>query len=157
MTNLEIEFESVKPIILKLKRVYYVQLWEHDDWLQEGRIVLYYLLDKMPELSMNKKKMCVYFKTKFSNYLNDVIRRQESQKRKFNRMPYEEVSEMGHSISKKEMLVDDYIAYQTILENLEKILSGSEQEMLKKVIRGERFKGKKKFVEKLKPYFIDFN
>lgn len=157
MKNLELQFESVKPIVLKLKRSYYVQLWEHDDWLQEGRIVLYHLLDKMPHLTSDKKKLCVYFKTKFSNYLNDVIRHQESQKRKFNRMPYEEVSEMGHSISKKEMLVDDYIAYQTILENLENSLSGLEQEMLKKVIRGERFKGKKKFVEKLKPYFIDFN
>ncbi|CCI61877.1 putative competence protein ComX1 [Streptococcus dysgalactiae subsp. equisimilis AC-2713] len=29
-------FEKVKPIILKLKRHYYLQLWETDDWLQGG-------------------------------------------------------------------------------------------------------------------------
>ncbi|XZR27282.1 competence protein ComX, partial [Streptococcus canis] len=32
----EVVFEKVKPIILKLKRHYYIQLWEREDWLQEG-------------------------------------------------------------------------------------------------------------------------
>lgn len=157
MKNFESHFDCVVPIVLKLKRSYFVQLWEHDDWLQEGRVVLYHLLESMPDLMLDKKKLRVYFKTKFSNYLNDVIRHQESQKRKFNKMPYEEISEMGNSISKKEMIVDDYIAYQTILSQLENSLVCDEKEMLKKVISGERFKGKKKFIAKIRPYFTDFN
>lgn len=43
-------FEKVKPIILKLKRHYYLQLWETDDWLQEGHLVLVKLLERHPEL-----------------------------------------------------------------------------------------------------------
>ncbi|VGW39386.1 ComX2 alternate sigma factor [Streptococcus pyogenes] len=39
-------FEKVKPIILKLKRHYYIQLWDRDDWLQEGHIILLQLLDR---------------------------------------------------------------------------------------------------------------
>ncbi|SQF08640.1 ComX2 alternate sigma factor [Streptococcus pyogenes] len=38
-------FEKVKPIILKLKRHYYIQLWDRDDWLQEGHIILLQLLE----------------------------------------------------------------------------------------------------------------
>ncbi|VGV44124.1 ComX2 alternate sigma factor [Streptococcus pyogenes] len=39
-------FEKVKPIILKLKRHYYIQLWDRDDWLQEGHIILLQLLER---------------------------------------------------------------------------------------------------------------
>lgn len=156
MTEFEMIFLAVKPIVLKLKRTYYVQLWEYDDWMQEGRVVLYHLLTAYPELSDDQKKLCVYFKTKFSNYVNDVIRYQESKKRRFNRMPYEEVSDVGHTIAQKGMVVDDYVAYHAVLSHLESSMLGEEREMLKKLIRGERFKGKKKFVERVRPYFIDF-
>ncbi|MDW7798499.1 hypothetical protein SCQ32_03415 [Streptococcus canis] len=46
----EVVFEKVKPIILKLKRHYYIQLWEREDWLQEGYLILVSLLEQHPEL-----------------------------------------------------------------------------------------------------------
>ncbi|SUO20928.1 competence protein [Streptococcus dysgalactiae subsp. equisimilis] len=78
-------FEKVKPIILKLKRHYYLQLWETDDWLQEGHLVLVKLLERHPELVGDEARLYRYFKTKFSSYLKDVLRRQESQKRQLTR------------------------------------------------------------------------
>lgn len=46
-------FEQVLPIILKLKRSFYIQLWDRDDWLQEGRIILHHLMEDNPDLADN--------------------------------------------------------------------------------------------------------
>lgn len=156
MQQFEKIFTQVKPIILKLKRTYYVQLWEYDDWIQEGQITLYNLLEKEPHLLENNQKLYIYFKTKFSNYIKYVIRHQESKKRQFNRMPYEEISENGHAIAKKEMSLDDFIAYYDVLTTLENQFSLEEKEMLQKTLSGERFAGKKQFLKKISPYFKDF-
>ncbi|WP_059245615.1 hypothetical protein [Streptococcus equi] len=43
-------FDKIKPIIMKLRQHYYIQLWELDDWLQEGRLILYRVLVTFPEL-----------------------------------------------------------------------------------------------------------
>ena len=156
MTHFETHFLKVKPIVLKLRRFYYIQLWTYDDWLQEGRIVLFKLMEEYPELESNDKNLFVYFKKKFSNYLKDVIRHQESQKRKFNRMPYEEVSDLGHCLALKGMILDDYVAYCDIITEVERHFGREVKEQLEKVMRGERFKGKKAFLKTLEPYFKDF-
>ncbi|HEL0786195.1 TPA: competence protein ComX, partial [Streptococcus equi subsp. zooepidemicus] len=88
-------FDKIKPIIMKLRRHYYIQLWELDDWLQEGRLILYRLLVTYPELIEDEEKLYRYFKTKFSSYLKDVLRQQESQKRRFHKMAYEEIGAVG--------------------------------------------------------------
>ena len=38
-----------------------------------------------------------YFKTKFRNRILDYIRKQESQKRRYDKEPYEEVGEISHT------------------------------------------------------------
>ena len=86
MADFDKIFRKVRPIVLKLRRLYYLHLWEYDDWMQEGQLVLFQLLERHPELSDDERKLAIYFKTKFSNYIKDKIRQQESQKRKFNRM-----------------------------------------------------------------------
>ncbi|HEN2234636.1 TPA: sigma-70 family RNA polymerase sigma factor, partial [Streptococcus agalactiae] len=50
MRDFEELFDKVKPIVMKLRRNYFVQLWEYDDWIQEGRIVLFRLLEEHPYL-----------------------------------------------------------------------------------------------------------
>ena len=79
-------FQTVKPIILKLRRYYFVKLWDYEDWIQEGRIIFFELVEEHPDLLINEGKRYSYFKTKFSNHVKDIIRHQESFKRKFNRM-----------------------------------------------------------------------
>jgi len=92
-------------------------------------------MEEYPELESNDKNLFVYFKTKFSNYLKDVIRHQESQ---------------------KGMILDDYVAYCDIITEVERHFGREVKEQLEKVMRGERFKGKKAFLKTLEPYFKDF-
>ncbi|WP_043878248.1 sigma-70 family RNA polymerase sigma factor, partial [Streptococcus infantarius] len=104
-------FQTVKPIILKLRRHYFVKLWDYEDWIQEGRIVFFQLLEEHPDLLNNEGKRYSYFKTKFSNHVKDIIRHQESFKRKFNRMPYEEISDISHCVPQVSFFeVADYVA-----------------------------------------------
>ncbi|KHD42274.1 sigma-70 family RNA polymerase sigma factor [Streptococcus hongkongensis] len=156
MDRIDCYFKKVRPIIYKLMRSYYIQLWDKDDWLQEGRVVLHNLLSSHPDLCHNEKLLLVYFKTKFSSHLKDVIRSQESQKRRFNRMPYEEIGEIAHKIPSQGLTLDEFVAYQSIIEQISGILSKEEQTNLYALMRGERFVGRKALLKKIKPFFIDF-
>ncbi|MGT2958561.1 sigma-70 family RNA polymerase sigma factor [Streptococcus bovimastitidis] len=151
-------FNLVKPIIYKLRRTYYIQLWELDDWLQEGRLILYQLLELYPDLILiqNSLKLKIFFKTKFSSYIKDRIRHQESYKCRFNRLPYEEVSDISHRIPDDGLVIDDIVCYRAVLEELKVHLNGDDLNKLDKVLSGQQFSGKKAFLRRLKPYFIDF-
>ena len=155
--DFEAYFQTVLPIILKLRRHYFVKLWDYEDWVQEGRIVFFQLLEAHPDLLINEGKRYTYFKTKFSNHVKDTIRHQESFKRKFNRMPYEEIGEVSHAVPQVSFFeVADYVAYQDSLARLRASLGEEAKEKLAKVIRGERFEGKKAFLKEIAPYFEDF-
>jgi len=156
MENFDKIFEDIKPIILKFKRGYFIHLWEHDDWLQEGRIVLYQLLCLKPELIHNKSKLYIYFKTKFSSHIKDSLRYQESQKRKFNKMPYDEIGEVAHKLPSEGLLLDEQIVYEDIIKELKVQLNKEESQNLEKLLSGQRFAGRKNFLKKLKPFFVDF-
>ena len=150
-------FQTVKPIILKLRRYYFVKLWDYEDWIQEGRIIFFELVEEHPDLLINEGKRYSYFKTKFSNHVKDIIRHQESFKRKFNRMPYEEIGDISHCVPQVSFFqVADYLAYQDSLARLRRTLGGEDRLKLEKVIRGERFEGKKDFLKSIEPYFSDF-
>lgn len=148
-------YQEVRPIILKLRKTYQIQLWEHDDWEQEGMIVLYHLLKKHPEL-MNNQLLFAYFKTKFSNYIKDQLRKQESQKRCLNKVVYEEISEIAHRIPSKEMLVADRIAYEEMIAHVKKQLTAEEQKLMDRVMTGERFAGRADMVRKLKTLMEEY-
>ena len=157
MKDFELYFETVKPIVLKLRRQYFVKLWDYDDWLQEGRVVFFRLLQEDVDLLQDELKLYRYFKTKFSSYIKDVIRHQESIKRKFNRLPYEDISELSHCIAQPIFMeVADYVAYQDSIKEVEKVLGESAKEKLARVMRGERFEGKRAFLREIEPFFTDF-
>lgn len=157
MKHFEYYYEKVKPIVLKLRCTYFVKLWDYDDWLQEGRIVLFQLLQDHPELLEVEGKLYPYFKTKFSNYVKDVIRHQESVKRQFNQMGYEEISELDYCIAQPAfMQADDFIAYQDSLTALRQTFGAEGVSKLDRMMRGERFKGKSAFLRSIEPFFLDF-
>ena len=81
--DFEIVFNKVKPIVWKLSRYYFIKMWTREDWQQEGMLILHQLLREHPELEEDDTKLYIYFKTRFSNYIKDVLRQQESQKRCF--------------------------------------------------------------------------
>ena len=77
-------YQKVKYIVRKCEKEYYIQLWEKDDWEQEGQLTLFELYQKNPEIETNEELLYKYFKTKFRNHIKDKIRQQESDKRKIN-------------------------------------------------------------------------
>jgi competence protein ComX len=73
-------FKQVIPIIQRFKKVYYIHLWDGGDWLQEGRIILYQILNQ----NTSDDKIIPYFSVKFKCHVLDTLRFQEAQKRQMN-------------------------------------------------------------------------
>lgn len=149
----EIEFlavyEQVRPTVLRLKKAYYIKLWTRDDWEQEGMIVLNDLLVRQPQLTGNHERLRIYFKTKFSNRVKDMIRSQESQKRRFDRMPYLDLSEVAHLVPSRQMIQDELVAFKASLEAVKPHLTAWELDNLDRLMTGEAFEGRAKLVKKL--------
>ncbi|EJN95039.1 sigma-70 family RNA polymerase sigma factor [Streptococcus ratti] len=155
--DFEIAFNKVKPIIFKLQRYYFIKLWTREDWQQEGMLVLHQLLKEHPELSKDDAKLYVYFKTRFSNYIKDVLRQQESQKRRFNKMPYDEISEVAHCVSNAGMQLDEYVLFYDRLTAYKKELDENQKEQFERLVAGERFLGRQKMLKELKKKLSDFD
>ena len=95
--NLKDLYEESKGIVHKCRKDYHLHLWEKEDWDQEGMLCLYELVSRNPQLLEGERhQLYVCFKTKFRNRILDYIRKQESHKRRFDKEPYEEVSEISH-------------------------------------------------------------
>ncbi|MFC3927676.1 sigma-70 family RNA polymerase sigma factor [Streptococcus caprae] len=152
MTSFERIYLEVRPIVLRLQRVYHIQLWTRADWDQEGMLVLYLLVKEHPEL-VGSRQLFVYYKTKMTNYVKDQIRKQESKKRKFNKLAYEEISEIAFSIPSRQLDLEDYVTYKDKMEELRGSLTGEELEKLEALIAGESFKGKAAFIREIKNRF----
>lgn len=154
--NIQLIYQRVSPIVRKLQRQTYIKLWDASDWEQEGMIILYQLVRTHDELLHDDKRLRAYFKTKFSNYINDHIRHQESQKRRFNKMVYEDITEIGHLIGEKGWDTCDYLTFREQLEKARRQLTKEQQDQLDMVISGQRFKGKKAFLKQLAQDFVLF-
>ena len=153
---LEKNYEKVKGIVHRCRKDYYLHLWEKEDWDQEGLICLHELLEKHPELVEEEKKLYVYFKTKFRNRILDTVRKQESQKRRLDRMAYEEVGEISHRLPEGGLWLDDYYAFHDLLDNYRRKLPQDKQEAYERLWADERFKGRKSLLRELEEVFKEW-
>lgn len=142
-------YQVVRPIVLRLYRLYHIKLWEISDWEQEGMLTLHRLLIKSPNLAEDTERLRVYFKTTFSNLINDELRRQESQKRQFNKLAYEDITEVAHLVPSQGMLLDDYVVFQDSLTTAKTRLKPAELLQLEELASLRAFKGRSKLVRKL--------
>ena len=145
-------YAKVRGIVLKCRREYYVHLWELSDWEQEGMLVLYQLVSRYPQLVEEDHQLYVYYKTKFRNHILDILRKQESQKRKLDRQAYEEVSEIGHKLSLKELYLDELVILRDQLKSYQAQLSPEKQEQYERLLADERFKGRQAMIRELRAY-----
>lgn len=145
-------YQTVRPTVFRLKQLYRLRLWTSDDWEQEAGLVLYQLLQAHPDLVADEARLRVYFKTKFSNYVKDMIRRQESQKRQFNRMDYEDIQAVAYMVPSREMPLDDYVLFYQGIRSAKLVLSTEEGQQLDCLLAGEIFKGRKQLLRKLRPF-----
>lgn len=155
ITDFSQTYALVRPTVLRLMTLYHIKLWEKSDWDQEGMLVLHQLLSRHPELLADKQQVRVYFKTKFTNYLNDIIRKQESQKRRFNKLAHEDISEVAHLVPSREMLLDDYVVFKDCLERAKQALTSQEQEQIDQLLTGRAFKGRTQLIRKLRVLLAD--
>ena len=149
-------YEKVRGIVLKCRREYYVHLWDLSDWDQEGMMVLYELVSRHPYLVEEEAHLYVYYKTKFRNHIKDILRKQESQKRKLDRQVYEEVSEIGYKLSLKGLYLDELVILRDQLKSYQKQLSPAQQEQYERLLADERFKGRQAMLRELRTYLKDY-
>ena len=150
-------YAKVRGIVLKCRREYYVHLWELSDWEQEGMLVLYQLVSRYPQLVEEDHQLYVYYKTKFRNHILGILRKQESQKRKLDRQAYEEVSEIGHKLSLKELYLDELVILRDQLKSYQAQLSLEKQEQYERLLADERFKGRQAMIRELRAYLKDYS
>lgn len=149
-------YKKVQGIVHKARKDYYIKLWDKSDWDQEGMLILYQLLQAHPGIEEEPAKLYSYFKVKFRNYIKDKVRRQESQKRKFDRMNHEDITELSHLVAERGMLSDDKVLLQDMLRRYRQQLSEKDQAHYEALISGQRFKGRRQMVQDLQGYLSDF-
>ena len=155
--NLKELYEESKGIVHKCRKEYHLHLWEKEDWDQEGMMCLYELVSHHPELLVGeRRRLYVCFKTKFRNRILDYIRKQESHKRRFDKEPYEEVSEISHRLGEKGLRLDDYYLFHELLKNYKSKQSMEKQELIDRLMGGEVFRGRKALLRELSLIFSEF-
>ena len=155
--NLKELYEETKGIVHKCRKDYHLHLWEKEDWDQEGMMCLYELVSSHPQLLGGERhRLYVCFKTKFRNRILDNIRKQESHKRRFNKEPYEEVSEISHRLGEKGLRLDDYYLFHELLKNYKSKQCKEKQELVDRLMGGEVFRGRKALLRELSLIFSEF-
>lgn len=147
---------KVAGIVHRTRKDFYIQLWEQSDWDQEGMIVLVHLLKQCPGIEKDEKRLYRYFKVKFRNHVLDILRQQESYKRRINRQRYEEISDVGHRLYVREMAMADQVILRDMLAAYRQKLSPQDQINYDRLISGEQFQGRKKMLRDLQDYLKDF-
>ena len=150
-------YEEVQGIVYKCRNEQYLHLWELSDWDQEGMICLHELISKEEGLIEDIPRLRKYFKTKFRNRILDYIRKQESQKRRYDKEPYEEVGEISHCISEGGLWLDDYYLFHETLRDYRSKQNKEQQEELERVLRNERFRGRQRVLRDLRIVFKEFD
>ncbi len=149
-------YAKVSGIVHKARQEFYIKLWEKSDWDQEGMMVLYELLEKQPQLYDDNEKLYVYFKVKFRNHIKDVIRKQESYKRKFDRMAHEDIHDLSHVVKSPGLVNDEFILLQDMLQSYRQQLNSEQLEQYEKLMAGQSFSGRKQMIRDLQDYLADF-
>lgn len=149
-------YRKVKGIVHKARRDYYIKSWEPSDWDQEGMMILYELIESEPSLVGRESDLYRYFKVKFRNHIHDKIRQQESQKRRFDRMPHEEIGSLSHMIEERGLSLDERYLFWERMQSYEKQLDTKGKESYQRFLRGERFLGRSHFCRSLREHMIDF-
>ena len=155
--NFKERYEKVQWIVRRCARDYYVHLWESSDWEQEGMLVYHQLEERHPDISQDESRLYRYFKTKFRNHIHDILRKQESQKRRFDRQSYEEVGTISHRLSQRELGLDDLVALRSSLAAYTSQLDKEQLELYHRLLGDERFKGRKSLLRDLGAYLSDFS
>ena len=145
-------YQKVSGIVHKARKEYYIKLWDASDWEQEGMMVHHQLLQSSPEVAADDSKLYRYFKVKFRHYIVDMIRKQESEKRRFDRLAHEELSNVSHEVASPGLLTDELVVLRDRLRSYRSQLSPTEAHQYDRLLLGEQFRGRKALLRDLYEY-----
>lgn len=138
----EVLFNRYRPIVYTLEKKYYLKDLDHDDWLQEGRIVFYQVL-----LLYNPKRGATlgkFYKLAFTNHIMTLLRKQNAIKRRSNVLcdPLEALYKQDCEYDQRDKtpLADDYIILREQLANYETIFSDFERTVMGNFLLGIKLK-----------------
>jgi hypothetical protein len=147
--RLKISLEEVLPIIYKEMSKIRINLWDEEDYIQEGRVILYDLLLG----GVEDKNLYKYFKTRYNQHLIDSLRSQEASKRGFDKPVYLEVWEHAYMIKDSYDMAEE-VSLEVSSQEFISELSLKEQERVGKLLRGESIDASSK--SRLKKKFVEF-
>ncbi|MFC4652854.1 hypothetical protein ACFO26_08010 [Lactococcus nasutitermitis] len=143
-------FDIVKPTIVKSMKQLKLHLWDYDEYLQEGRIILFEILQN----GCKKEKLLVYFKVRYRQHLIDELRHINTQKQAMNCIPSAlDVYEQADVLNGNYTTPEDETLYHLLDSELAQKLSPSYQRLLryqlegKKLTRMEKYRLKEKIKE----------
>ncbi|MGO2082194.1 sigma-70 family RNA polymerase sigma factor [Vagococcus sp.] len=136
---MELLFKKYQPIVLKMKKTFFVRDLELDDWLQEGRIICHkslqnYHLDQ--GVTFGK-----FFKINFERHIIGLIRKQEALKRRSYR--YAESLEGQGELTlnvredRSSMISLDYVLIRDSMQDFGEQLSQTEKDVFSDYARGK--------------------
>jgi len=111
---------------------------------------------KQEEITNLNKKFSSFYLKKLKNHIHEKIRKQKSKKRKLDRQPYEEVSEIGHRLKSKELFLDELVAFREAIDNYKRTLDDVGLDNYQRLMSNERFKGRRAMLKDLKNHLKDF-
>lgn len=123
-------FKKYQPLVLSLKKKFFIKDFEHDDWIQEALISFY---ESVRDFDLERKvTLGLFFKINFQRNIMNHLRKQKALKRTADRQSgsLEEMAENGYSTSKIIVSFEKDIEICETLESYLENLSRLEQEAL---------------------------
>ncbi len=130
--QLEEIFHSVQHIVWKNSHLIKINLWTMDDYRQEGRLVLYKLLED----GVTHEKLYCHFKVRYKQRLIDIKRRERAFKRGFDCGSGLDIYECSDALEGKADTPEHMLISATLLEEVLQRLSLRYRKLLKNHLSG---------------------
>lgn len=134
----------------------HIQSWTYDDYLQEGMITLYELLNSN---GWGVEGLATKFKVQYRQRLIDEIRHSQAQKRGFDHLIGVDIQEYSDIIPAQGVMPDDILVSKNLLSEVYEGLSAHYQELLLQQMRGEPLTRMERYrlKEKIKEILFDLD
>ncbi|MHC5246926.1 sigma-70 family RNA polymerase sigma factor [Enterococcus sp. LJL90] len=131
-------FDQYRPVVLNLEQQYYLRDLDHDDWLQEGRMIFFQTIFHFDD--NRGTTIGQYFKVAMSNRIRSLLRKQQAYKR---RGQYESLSldadELRYRIAERYDTTpgaENYLLLREKLSGYEHLFSPLEEQVMGYFLQG---------------------
>lgn len=144
------QFSKFLPIIYKARKLHKIHLWDINDYVQEGMIIFYELL----QAGHSEEMLPVYFKVRFNQHLINLIRKQNAYKRKFDTGNYVDLEYAVNHVADESYVIDSQLLITDTMSTFIKQLKKNDRLLLLRLIDGKEINRTQK--SRLKQKLIKF-